>query len=181
MCCGKSRKSAFLGLKTRTILHPPPRQGFWLQLRVDLSGSAGCSAPANLTSEQRGRHNHPVFLWYNCYVLAFRAITGRRQPVSGPGETAAVPPPSRIPVRTRLRRRGPGAEAAQQRPLQASTLRRRAGLRPPFFASELLLLFCSPAHRREATTAPALILPYPTPIYQPEVNRLPIVPREWWA
>lgn len=81
-----------------------------------------------------------------CYVVAFRAITGRRQPVPGSGEASAVPPSPPGRAEDRPRRRGPEAGAAQQHPLQARALRRRAGQLFPF-VSELLLLFCSPAHR----------------------------------
>lgn len=83
-----------------------------------------------------------------CYVLALSVVTGGRQPaLPYRGETAAAPPSASWPrAGNDCGGGGPGAEAAQLRPLEARTLRRRAGLRFPFSAPELLLL-CSPAHR----------------------------------
>lgn len=95
----------------------------------------------------------------------------------GLGETAAVPPSAP----GLAEERGLGAEVAQQRPPRGQGPPQASRAADSLLRPELLLLVGRPARRGKPLRRLRQLCLAPPPSYQQEVNRFPIVPREWWA
>lgn len=133
-----------VGLETRPVVRPAPPQS----LRPERLCRA--PSPASLTSARRGPHHRPVGQ-NRLLRTSLPADTSRCKPVPSPGKAAAAaqptpPGPAEEPTAGAGAgsRGGSAAPLGGQGPPQASRATAVSLLRP-----ELLLLSCSPAHRRK--------------------------------